>query len=117
MVVTHGEPHPGNLIRTATGLRLVDWDTVATSAPERDLWMLALVEPTAVERYRGLTGTELDDELLVAYRLLWAVTDLASFTAQLRAPHVGNADDEHALHCVRQILEGDEPRPFGPTRR
>ena len=25
-VITHGEPHPGNLLRTPAGLRLVDWD-------------------------------------------------------------------------------------------
>jgi spectinomycin phosphotransferase len=40
-VVTHGEPHPGNLIRTDAGLRLVDWDTVRAAPPERDLWLLA----------------------------------------------------------------------------
>ena len=26
-VVTHGEPHPGNVLSTASGLVLVDWDT------------------------------------------------------------------------------------------
>jgi aminoglycoside phosphotransferase (APT) family kinase protein len=27
-VITHGEPHPGNIVRTGAGLMLVDWDTV-----------------------------------------------------------------------------------------
>jgi spectinomycin phosphotransferase len=31
MVVTHGEPHPGNLIQTSAGLVLIDWDTVAVA--------------------------------------------------------------------------------------
>ena len=37
-VITHGEPHPGNLLRTLTGLRLIDWDMIALARPERDLW-------------------------------------------------------------------------------
>jgi spectinomycin phosphotransferase len=49
-VVTHGEPHPGNLIQTGVGLRLIDWDTVAVARPERDLWMI--VDPEAAIHYR-----------------------------------------------------------------
>jgi len=43
VLLTHGEPHRGNLIWTPNGLRLLDWDTVAVGFPERDLWM---VNPT-----------------------------------------------------------------------
>jgi spectinomycin phosphotransferase len=39
-VVTHGEPHPANVIRTGAGHVFVDWDTVALAPPERDLWMV-----------------------------------------------------------------------------
>ena len=38
MVITHGEPHAGNVIVTADGLVLVDWDTTLVALPERDLW-------------------------------------------------------------------------------
>ncbi len=37
-VITHGEPHPGNLLRTRAGLCLVDWGMTALARPERDLW-------------------------------------------------------------------------------
>jgi len=37
-VITRGEPHPDNLLRTRTGLRLIDWDMTALTRPERDLW-------------------------------------------------------------------------------
>src|SRR5258708_5242946 len=32
-VITHGEPHPGNLLRTRAGLCLVDWDMTALARP------------------------------------------------------------------------------------
>jgi hypothetical protein len=28
VVITHGEPHPGNILRAAGGMYLIDWDTV-----------------------------------------------------------------------------------------
>lgn len=66
-VVTHGEPHPGNVIRTSHGLRIIDWTTVQMAPPERDLWMLTSAftdmigaDPVGVEddvrNCRGLTG-------------------------------------------------------------
>jgi spectinomycin phosphotransferase len=112
-VVTHGEPHPGNLIHTASGLRIVDWDTVALAPPERDLWMIADIDPTLLTHYLERTATIPDDHLLTTYRLLWAVTDLAAFTAQLRAPHPGNADDKRALCGLSDLLARQEPRPYG----
>jgi hypothetical protein len=36
-VVTHGGADPGNLLRTADGLRLVDWGAVSRAPRERDL--------------------------------------------------------------------------------
>ena len=39
-VITHGEPHPGNVMRAGLRRMLIDWDTVALGPPERDLWMV-----------------------------------------------------------------------------
>ena len=115
VVLTHGEPHPGNLILTTTGPRLIDWDTVAPAPPERDLWMIAGADRGAAARYTHLTGTVLDEELLRAYALLWAVTDVAAFTSQLRRPHRGDSDDQQALHQLGAMLDDPDPRPFGPA--
>jgi spectinomycin phosphotransferase len=112
-VVTHGEPHPGNLIRSANGLVLVDWDTVAVARPERDLWMLDEAGASVVSVYCELTGTTLDRDALMAYRLLWALADLAAFTIQLRGEHAADADAENALVALRSILSGREPSPYG----
>jgi spectinomycin phosphotransferase len=104
-------------MRTGEGLALIDWDTVALAPPERDLWMLAEADPALVTRYEHLTGVEADADALRAHRLLWALDDLAAFTAQLRRPHGRDADAERALTAVRDILSGREPAPYGAMRR
>jgi spectinomycin phosphotransferase len=109
-VVTHGEPHPGNLIQTGVGLRLIDWDTVAVARPERDLWMI--VDPEAAIHYRQLTGIRPEPEAMAGYRLLWALTDVAAFIVELRRSHRRDADGEHALRGLRSILSGAEPSPY-----
>jgi spectinomycin phosphotransferase len=74
LVVTHGEPHTGNLLRTRDGgLALVDWDTVALGERERDLWLL----PSA--------GGDRRRRMLYAIR--WTLDDAASFVTTLRGPH------------------------------
>src|SRR5262249_48898022 len=60
LVVTHGEPHPGNLITTPSGLRWIDWDTAALARPERDLWMLATGTPDEFATYEQRTGNTID---------------------------------------------------------
>jgi spectinomycin phosphotransferase len=111
-VLTHGEPHPGNLLLTPAGVVLVDWDTVAVAPPERDLWMIAAADATVPDAYRELTGTSLDAGLLAAYRLVWALDDIAAYTEQLRTEHDRDADAERALAAVASILEGPEPAPY-----
>ncbi|MGW6442116.1 phosphotransferase [Lentzea sp. NPDC055074] len=83
-VVTHGEPHAGNMIRTADGLFLVDWDTVGLAPPERDLW---------------LAGGE-----SAFYSLRWAIDDVADFAEKLRAPHEKSRDAELTLHYFTETL-------------
>jgi len=113
-VITHGEPHPGNLIRTADGLALVDWDTVALARPERDLWMLADIDSDLLATYEQRTGVTLDREALRAFRLLWATADVAAFVHQLRSPHQQSENAEWALAGIRSIFERREPHPYGP---
>jgi spectinomycin phosphotransferase len=100
-VVTHGEPHAGNLIESRL---LVDWDTVALAPPERDLWMPVDDDPEAASRYTQETGRQLDPAALEFFRLRWDLADLASFTATLRAPHTDNADTRKAYEGLAIIL-------------
>lgn len=111
-VLTHGEPHPGNLIKTSQGLVLLDWDTLALGAPERDLWMLHGRDNQAVSAYERMTGRRLDRRALSGYRLLWALADITAFTKRLRQPHRHSPDVDHAFKSLRAVLEGPEPAPW-----
>ena len=115
-VVTHGEPHPGNFIRSDTGLVLVDWDTVAVARPERDLWMIVDGNQDAVTAYSDLTGISLDQAALAAYQLQWALADVAAFIAQLRRHHHDDADADKAIAALRSILQRPRAVPIpNPT--
>jgi spectinomycin phosphotransferase len=97
-VITHGEPHPGNVIRTATGPILIDWDTVGLAPPERDLWLF-----DSFDRYEAATGYRPDPAALELYRLRWRLDDITAYLIDLvRAPHP-TADTERAVHILESL--------------
>jgi spectinomycin phosphotransferase len=102
LVITHGEPHPGNVIRMPADGRimLIDWDTVALAPPERDLWMVATGTGGELGRYTELTGRPVDATALELYRLRWALDDLSCFVRDLRAPHRRTPGTEHAWQAL-----------------
>ncbi|WP_308169907.1 phosphotransferase [Acrocarpospora catenulata] len=89
-VITHGEPHPGNLLRNANGLHLIDWETVRIAPPERDLWMLA--DDGILTEYTQATGHQVTREGLDLFRLWWEANDIAIFVEELRRPHHATED-------------------------
>jgi len=109
-VITHGEPHPGNVMRVGARRMLIDWDTVGLGPPERDLWMVAGASGEEARRYADLTGRAVDPGLLQWYRLRWALDDISAFIHQLRSAHGRTADAEHAWVALEQTvtsLDGD----------
>lgn len=103
-VITHGEPHPGNVIRVGRQIMLVDWDTVGLARPERDLWMLASESGDELRRYTELTGRPVDATALELYRLRWALDDLSAFVRELRARHRRTAGTEHAWQSFERTI-------------
>jgi spectinomycin phosphotransferase len=91
-VVTHGEPHAGNVMRPDAHHVLVDWDTVALGPRERDLWMLAAGGMDAAELYARASGTQPDPAALDFFRLTWDLKDLAEYLNVFRSPHEENED-------------------------
>lgn len=88
-VVSHGEPHAGNIIRTRSGsMVVVDWANVAYAPRERDLWMLLDEENPTWSAYTAVTNiTSLSNRTLAAYRLYWNLSDIAVFVSWFRSPH------------------------------
>lgn len=111
-VVTHGEPHPGNLVRVGGHLLVVDWDTVALAPRERDLWMLD-TGGDHLARYAEAAGRAVDAAAIGLYRLRWRLDDVSLFVRQLRSQHRGTPDDEHALRALGVSLTSDA-RPWAP---
>jgi spectinomycin phosphotransferase len=95
-VITHGEPHPGNVMRNKDELLLVDWDTVALAPPERDLWLLATDSGEESALYREATGHEVNSDALSLYRQAWALADIAVYIDLFRSPHHRTSDTEEA---------------------
>jgi spectinomycin phosphotransferase len=105
-VVTHGEPHGANLMRTGAGtIVLVDWDTVAVGPRERDLWM---VEPQDPEEWAAYTcaasARRPDPEAMQLYRLWWELSEIASYTNTFRSPHVDDANTQVAWRELQEYV-------------
>jgi spectinomycin phosphotransferase len=103
-VVTHGEPHAANVMRTGESRVLVDWDTVGLAPPERDLWLVLGDDHEEATIYADATGHEVDQAALDFYRLTWDLKDLATYLDVLRAPHRDNQDTAQALQGVKNCV-------------
>ena len=94
-VVTHGEPHGGNVLRAPDGrLLLVDWDTVCVAPRERDLWLVLDEGETAGG----------DPDALRLYRIRWELADIAEFVALFRRPRERTADTAAACGYLGESL-------------
>lgn len=105
LVLTHGEPHPGNLIRTTDSLLLIDWETALLAPPERDVWMVEARSTGALDDYEARSGRRLDRHLITRYRLAWALADLAGFLPLLRDTAVETSDTAWSWNAFRGTLE------------
>jgi spectinomycin phosphotransferase len=103
-VITHGEPHPGNLLRARAGLCLVDWDMTALARPERDLWWVISGDQDAA-RYSWRTGRTVNQDALALYRLRWGLDDIAEFLSEIRGPHQQTADTLVSWTALQEALE------------
>ncbi|MGH3923942.1 MAG: phosphotransferase enzyme family protein [Pseudonocardiaceae bacterium] len=120
--VTHGEPHPGNLLQLGERRLLVDWDTVGLAVPERDLWLVAK-DPDDLARYADVSGRRPDPSALELYRLRWDLDDVAVYLDWFRSPHGRTSDAEQAWAGLTSTMERltdyysqvpTHPAPGGP---
>lgn len=91
-VITHGEPHPGNVLRTGPQRLLIDWDTAGLAWPERDLWSVTKAGTEDAARYEAATGHRPDPRAIEMYALLWALWDIGAFLRRFSGPHEESPD-------------------------
>jgi Phosphotransferase enzyme family len=103
-VLTHGEPHPGNTMRTPGGWLLIDWDTVLVAPPERDLWSLDPGDGSILDAYATATGVTPQPAMLELYRVRWDLADIAASASQFRRPHTGTANDDESWQILRDLI-------------
>lgn len=109
-VLTHGEPHRGNTILTATGWRLIDWDTALVAPPERDLWILDAGDGSVLRAYELATGVKPRRAALELYQLRWDIADIAMDLSRFRRPHIGTDDDAKSWGILQSLVTGLSPR-------
>jgi spectinomycin phosphotransferase len=114
-VITHGEPHPGNLIRTGDRILLIDWDTAGLAGPERDLSSVLSGTGAEAARYTAATGHQVDPDALWFYRIRWTLDDLAAFTQQLRDRHGDTADAQEAWQALKELAADAAEQAAGPA--
>ncbi|MEW2260845.1 phosphotransferase [Streptomyces sp. NPDC047869] len=114
-VVTHGEPHPGNIMRSPAGRWLIDWGTVQIAPPERELWMLTTAladmlgqepdrgENNVLAHYTRLTGRIATPVGIALYRMWWTLADITIFVDELRRPHGTGEDIATALTVLGEV--------------
>jgi spectinomycin phosphotransferase len=110
-VLTHGEPHPGNVVFVDGRVLLIDWDTAALARPERDLWMFDSADQRV--RYTEQTGRAVDDEAIELYRLRWTLDDITSVVFRLYPPHEETPDTARTWNWAVDSF-GTYALPYGP---
>ena len=101
-VITHGEPHPANLMSVGGRVVLIDWDTAALAPPERDVCLIA-AGPGDVDHYQEAADRALDPAVITLYRLRWYLDDLGSAIRMFRHQHRDTPD-------TRQWRDGLAPQ-------
>ncbi|WP_427895779.1 phosphotransferase family protein [Kribbella sp. GL6] len=105
-VVTHGEPHSANVVRTADGrMHLIDWDTVRLAPRERDLAAVLGGPADVLPAYQAEAGpVSPRPEAIELFDLWWSLAEIASYVDLFRRPHVDSEDSKEAWRILTQYL-------------
>lgn len=105
MVITHGEPHAGNVLDFEGRYWLIDWDTARVAAPERDLWDLDPGDGSIIEAYTSATGVAAIPEALSLYRLWFDLDEIGGYLKAFRQPHHDDADAAESWNNLMHYLQ------------
>ena len=104
VVITHGGPDAGNVLKTAAGLVLVDWESALLAPPERDLWALAESDPGLLDAYTAATGTIIDIDALALYRMWYDLAEISLYVRWFRGSHDDTADAAEGWQNLQYFL-------------
>ena len=104
MVITHGGPDPGNVLKTPADLVLVDWESALLAPPERDLWALAESDPGLLDAYSAVTGTAIDTDALALYRMWFDLAEISLYVRWFRSSHDDTADAAEGWRNLQYFL-------------
>lgn len=108
-VVTHGEPHSANVIRTDDGrMCLVDWDTVALAPRERDLVTVleGADDPEVLGAYQRAAGPVTPRPgALELFALWWALAEVCGYVSLFRQPHGESTDTATSWRNLRHYAQ------------
>ncbi|HEY5979097.1 MAG TPA: hypothetical protein VIT41_05615 [Microlunatus sp.] len=96
-VATHGETHTRNQLRTADGIRFVDWESLKLAPRERDL--STLVQAGYGERVGA------DPAMLELFDTEWRLSEIDEYADWFANPHAGTADDRIAYEGLLDELQ------------
>ncbi|MEO7571866.1 MAG: phosphotransferase [Acidimicrobiales bacterium] len=112
MVITHGEPHAGNVLDVNGEYRLIDWDTARVAAPERDLWDLDPGDGSIIEAYTCATGVVMLPEALALYRLWFDLDEIGGYLEGFRHHHHDDADAAESWNNLQHFLQPEARWPL-----
>ncbi|RZU03171.1 spectinomycin phosphotransferase [Kribbella rubisoli] len=107
-VVTHGEPHSANALRTTDGeLRLVDWETVRLAPRERDLTGILGGPPDALPAYQSEAGpVSPHPAAMELFDVWWPLAEISSYVQLFRQPHVESEDTKESWRELTVYVPG-----------
>jgi thiamine kinase-like enzyme len=104
MVITHGEPHAANVLKTPAGFVFVDWESELLAPPERDLWALAQSDPGLLDAYSAATGITIDTDALALHRLWYDLAEISGYVSWFRSSHNDTADTAQGWQNLQYFL-------------
>jgi len=105
LVLTHGEPHIGNVMVTDGHFVLIDWDSVLVAPPERDLWILDPGDRSITEAYTGATGRAVLPEMMELYRIAWDLAEVAIYVTEFHGPHIDDRNTQESSTNLHLFFE------------
>jgi spectinomycin phosphotransferase len=107
-VVTHGEPHSANVIRTADGrMLLIDWGTAQLAPRERDLAALHEGPLDYLAAYRAEAGpVRPRPEAIELFHSWWALAEIGSYVQIFRRPHADSLDSKQSWRNLTMYVPG-----------